>query len=121
VSPRILMIGAALVALPLALGLGGCSSQPSVGEIEEQIATRAQEQVSERGADITFQDRADCPDDAVVEPGQTFTCDLRGVEQGRNVVYTARVSVDDGGARFVLTDVREEGATGTGTGSSTVP
>ena len=49
----------------------------------------------------------DCPDDASVEVGSTFECDVTAVENDQDVIYTATVTVEtDDTVGWELTDVR---------------
>lgn len=53
----------------------------------------------------------DCPDGDDVSAGSELDCRVPAVEDGRRVVYTARVVVgDDGGGSWRLTAVRAGGA-----------
>lgn len=53
----------------------------------------------------------DCPDGVDVSAGSAFDCRVPAVEDGRRVVYTARVVVgEDGGVSWRLTAVRAERA-----------
>ena len=48
-----------------------------------------------------------CPEDASVEAGATFDCDVPAIESGQNVVYTATITVgSDGSVSWELTAVR---------------
>ena len=47
------------------------------------------------------------PEDASVEAGATFDCDVPAIESGQNVVYTATITVgSDGSVSWELTAVR---------------
>ncbi len=94
----------ALLALPLSLGLGACGGSLTIGAIEDKLNEQVPEKVAETGAEVSG---VDCPDDASVEVGSTFECDVTAVEAGQDVIYTATVTVDsESSVEWELTAVR---------------
>lgn len=81
-----------------------CSSSASIADIEGELTERIPEEVAELGVDVSG---VDCPDDATVEAGSTFECDVTAVENDQDVIYTATVTIEsDDSASWELTDVR---------------
>jgi hypothetical protein len=96
----------ALVAVCLvsaALVLAACGSL-TVSGIEDELNEQIPGEVEGLGVDVSG---VDCPEDASVEVGSTFDCEVAAVENGQDVVYTATVTVEsDDTVRWELTDVR---------------
>lgn len=81
-----------------------CTSSASIAVIEGELTERIPEEVAELGVDVSG---VDCPDDASVEAGSTFECDVTAVENDQDVIYTATVTIgSDDSASWELTDVR---------------
>lgn len=94
----------ALLALPLALGLAACGGSLTIGAIEDKLNEQIPEKVAETGVEVSA---VDCPDDASVEVGSTFECDVAAVEAGQDVIYTASVTVEtESSVNWELTAVR---------------
>ena len=93
-----------LVALPLALGLAACGGSLTIGAIEDKLNEQVPEKVAETGVEVSA---VDCPDDASVEVGSAFECEVNAVEAGQDVIYTATVTVDsESSVEWELTAVR---------------
>jgi hypothetical protein len=93
-----------LVALPAVCALTACGGSLSVGGIEEKLNEQIPEEVDDVGVDVSG---VDCPDDASVEVGSTFDCEVTAVENDQDVIYTATVTVEtDDSVKWELTDVR---------------
>jgi hypothetical protein len=93
----------ALCLVLTALLLTACGGLTLSG-IEDRLNEQIPGEVEDLGVDVSG---VDCPDDASVEVGSTFECDVAAVENGQDVVYTATVTVEsDDTVRWELTDVR---------------
>jgi hypothetical protein len=93
----------ALCLVPIALLLAGCGGL-TISGIEDRLNEQIPGEVEDLGVDVSS---VDCPDDASVEVGSTFECEVAAVENGQDVVYTATVTVEsDDTVRWELTDVR---------------
>jgi hypothetical protein len=93
-----------LLALPLVLGLAACGGSLSIGAIEDELGEQIPDEVADVGVEVAS---VDCPDDASVEVGSTFECDVAAVENGQDVIYTATVTVEsESSVSWELTDVR---------------
>jgi hypothetical protein len=94
----------ALCVLPLVVVLSACGGSLSIGGIEERLNEQIPEEVADVGVDVSS---VDCPDDASVEVGSTFECDVVAVENDQDVIYTATVTVEtEDSVSWELTDVR---------------
>ena len=93
-----------LLALPAACFLAACGGSLTIGSIEDKLNEQIPEEVAAVGVDVSG---VDCPDDASVEVGSTFECDVTAVENDQDVIYTATVTVEtDDTVGWELTDVR---------------
>ena len=93
----------AVCLVSAALVLAACGSL-TVSGIEDELNEQIPGEVEDLGVDVSG---VDCPDDASVEVGSTFDCEVAAVENGQDVVYTATVTVEsDDTVRWELTDVR---------------
>jgi hypothetical protein len=94
----------ALCIAPAALVLAACGGSLTISGIEEELNEQIPGEVEGVGVDVSG---VDCPDDASVEVGSTFECEVAAVENDQDVVYTATVTVEgDDTVRWELTDVR---------------
>ncbi len=80
-----------LLALPTACFLAACGGSLTIGSIEDKLNEQIPEEVADVGVDVSG---VDCPDDASVEVGSTFECDVTAVENDQDVIYTATVTVE---------------------------
>lgn len=84
--------------------LAACGGSLTIGGIEDKLNEQIPEEVADVGVDVSG---VDCPDDASVEVGSTFDCEVTAVENGQDVIYTATVTVEtDDSVKWELTDVR---------------
>lgn len=94
-----------LLALGLVVVLAACSAGSlTVSDIESKLRKEIPEKTADIGIEVTD---VICPEDASVEAGATFECDVPAIENGQDVVYTATITVEsESSASWELTDVR---------------